>query len=82
MDPELGRIAALDELPGLLPGANFVILTLPLTGHTKGLFSAAEFALMRPGSWLINLGRGALVDEQALIHGAAAPRPADLGPPG
>ena len=67
MDPELGRIAALDELPGLLPGADFVVLALPLTDHTKGLFSAPEFALMGPGSWLINLGRGALVDEQALI---------------
>jgi phosphoglycerate dehydrogenase-like enzyme len=67
MDPELGRIAALDELPGLLPEADFVILALPLTGHTKGLFSAPEFALMGPGSWLVNLGRGALVDDQALI---------------
>lgn len=67
LDPELGRIAALDELPELLPEADFVILALPLTGHTKGLFSAPEFALMAPGSWLINLGRGALVDDQALI---------------
>ncbi|HEY4464513.1 MAG TPA: D-2-hydroxyacid dehydrogenase [Streptosporangiaceae bacterium] len=68
VDPELGRIAALDELPGLLPEADFVILALPLTVHTKGLFGASEFSLMRPGSWLINLGRGALVDDQELIR--------------
>ena len=66
-DPELGRIASLDELPGLLPGTDFVILALPLTERTRGIFGAAELALMRPESWLLNLGRGALIDEQALI---------------
>jgi phosphoglycerate dehydrogenase-like enzyme len=67
MDPELGRVAALDELPGLLPDTDFVILALPLTEHTKGIFGTSELALMSPGSWLINLGRGALVDEPALV---------------
>ena len=67
LDPELGRIASFTELPSLLPSADFVILALPLTAHTRGIFGAPEVALMRPGSWLINLGRGPLIDEPALI---------------
>jgi phosphoglycerate dehydrogenase-like enzyme len=73
-DPELGRIASLDELPALLTESDFVVLALPLTGHTKGIFGACELALMDPGAWLINLGRGALIDDEALTmalqHGA------------
>src|ERR1700761_4731807 len=66
-DPEVGPIAALADLPGLLPGADFVILALPLTVATRGLIGPAELARMNPGGWLINVGRGALVDEPALL---------------
>jgi phosphoglycerate dehydrogenase-like enzyme len=65
-DPEVGPIAALADLPGLLPGADFVILALPLTSVTHGLIGPAELARMDPGAWLINVGRGALADEPAL----------------
>jgi phosphoglycerate dehydrogenase-like enzyme len=68
IDPELGWIASLDELPRLLRDTDFVILALPLTKHTKGMFGTSELALMSPGSWLVNLGRGALVDEPALVR--------------
>lgn len=67
MDPELGQVAAVSELPHLLPCADFVILALPLTAQTHGLLGQPEFGLMNGGSWLINLGRGALVDEAALL---------------
>jgi phosphoglycerate dehydrogenase-like enzyme len=66
-DPELGEIAALTELEQLLPGADFVILALPLTESTRGLFGAAELSRMDPDGWLINVGRGALADEDALV---------------
>lgn len=66
-DPEFGRIAGSAELTGLLPEADFVILALPLTAETRGMVGAAELALMHPECWLINLGRGALVDEPALV---------------
>jgi phosphoglycerate dehydrogenase-like enzyme len=66
-DPEVGPIAALADLPGLLPDADFVILALPLTGATRGLIGPAELARMDPGGWLINVGRGALADEPALL---------------
>ncbi|HEX6451175.1 MAG TPA: D-2-hydroxyacid dehydrogenase [Trebonia sp.] len=66
-DPELGVIAGLDELPALLATADFVILALPLTPATERIIGQAELALMRPDAWLVNLGRGALVNEPALI---------------
>lgn len=66
-DPELGRVAPVSDLGRLLPAAEFVILALPLTEATTGLIGAAELARMGPDSWLVNLGRGALVDEPALI---------------
>src|SRR6201994_2632278 len=66
VDPEVGPIAGLSDLANLLPGADFVILALPLTGATRGLIGPAELARMDPGAWLINVGRGALVDEPAL----------------
>jgi phosphoglycerate dehydrogenase-like enzyme len=67
LDPELGQVAAVAELPGWLPEADFVILAVPLTPHTRGLFGQPEFALMRGDAWLVNLGRGPLVDEPALL---------------
>jgi phosphoglycerate dehydrogenase-like enzyme len=66
-DPELGRVAPVADLPGLLPSADFMILAVPLTAETAGLTGAVELARMRAGSWLINLARGAVVDEEALI---------------
>ncbi|HEY2519913.1 MAG TPA: D-2-hydroxyacid dehydrogenase [Streptosporangiaceae bacterium] len=67
IDPVAGPVAALADLPALLPGADFVIAALPLTGATRGLIGPAELARMDPGAWLINVGRGALVDEPALL---------------
>jgi phosphoglycerate dehydrogenase-like enzyme len=66
-DPAVGPVAVLADLPGLLPAADFVILALPLTGATRGLIGPTELARMDPGAWLINVGRGALVDEPALL---------------
>jgi phosphoglycerate dehydrogenase-like enzyme len=67
VDPAVGPVAALADLPGLLPGADFVVLALPLTDATRGLIGAAELARMDAGAWLINVGRGAVVDEDALL---------------
>lgn len=78
-------VAGVDEvhgpeaLAGLLPRADHVILTLPATRDTALVIGAAELGQMRPGSRLLNLGRGNAVDEAALaaalrsghLHGAA-----------
>jgi len=53
-------------LDALLGQADFVTLHLPLTPATDRLMSAAQFARMKPGAFLINAARGGLVDEEAL----------------
>ena len=56
-----------DRLPELIARAHFLVLAAPLTEETRGLIGAAELARMRRDAILINLGRGALVDERALV---------------
>jgi phosphogluconate 2-dehydrogenase len=55
------------SLPQLLQEADFVCLTLPLTAETEGLIGAEQFALMGPETIFINISRGKVVDEAALI---------------
>ncbi len=56
------------SLTELLQQADFICLTLPLTAETESLIGAKEFALMRPDSIFINISRGKVVDETALIE--------------
>lgn len=66
-DPDFGTIHPIGDLAGLLPAADYVICALPLTAATRGLLGAEEFALMKPTARFINVGRGASVDEEAMI---------------
>jgi D-2-hydroxyacid dehydrogenase (NADP+) len=56
-----------DALHGALPRADYVVLAVPLTGETRHLFGAKEFALMKKTAVFINIARGDTVDEEALI---------------
>lgn len=56
------------SLDGLLGEADFVCLTLPLTAETQGLIGVRQFAQMRPETIFINIARGKVVDEQAMIE--------------
>ncbi|MFW5947220.1 MAG: D-2-hydroxyacid dehydrogenase [Gemmatimonadota bacterium] len=56
-----------DALPRLLEQSDYVILTLPETDETEGLLDAAALARMRPDAVLVNVSRGGLVDEDALV---------------
>ena len=56
------------RLPDLLRRSDFVVLTAPSTPETKHLIGEAELRLMRPQAVLINVARGALVDEVALVR--------------
>jgi phosphoglycerate dehydrogenase-like enzyme len=60
------RVVAPSDLGSVVPLADVVVVTLPLTDETRGMFDARLIAAMRPDAWLINVGRGALVDEAAL----------------
>ena len=56
-----------DGLNKLLRGSDWVVIAAALTGETRSLLGAAEIAKMRPSARLVNIARGALVDETALI---------------
>jgi phosphoglycerate dehydrogenase-like enzyme len=56
-----------DSLSPLLEQSDYLVLTVPLTDQTHHLMSTREFARMRPGAYFINIARGGLVDEQALV---------------
>jgi len=56
-----------EDLLSLLPQADVVAIAVPLTDETRGLFDAAAFAAMKPGSYLVNIARGKVVDTDALL---------------
>ncbi|MCP3816800.1 2-hydroxyacid dehydrogenase [Streptomyces sp. A3M-1-3] len=64
---ERGPVHALSELPALLPEADVVILSTPLTERTKGLAGADFLARMKDGALLVNVARGPVVDTKALL---------------
>ncbi|MGY4971804.1 D-2-hydroxyacid dehydrogenase [Streptomyces nigrescens] len=66
-DPQFGLVHASDALNGLLPQADWVICAAPLTEATRGLFGKDAFARMAPRARFINVGRGPLVVEDALV---------------
>ncbi len=72
-DPSKGAWAAdevvgPDRLVGMLPQADFVALTCPLTPQTENLIDAKALAAMKPSAYLVNVARGKVVDEPALVE--------------
>jgi phosphoglycerate dehydrogenase-like enzyme len=63
------RIFPAARLHEALPEADYVVIAAPETAETRHLIGAAELAKMKPGARLINVGRGSLLDEAALIWG-------------
>jgi phosphoglycerate dehydrogenase-like enzyme len=70
--PGAARTLGSDRLAEALAGARAVVLALALTPETRGMIGAAELAAMEPYAWLINVGRGGLVDTGALVHALRA----------
>ncbi|MFF3764947.1 2-hydroxyacid dehydrogenase [Streptomyces sp. NPDC001922] len=62
-----GPVHPLAELPALLPQADVVVLTTPLTDDTRGLAGAAFLSRMKDGALLVNVARGGVVDTEALL---------------
>lgn len=67
-DPDLGRVVAVRDLSTALGKADFIVIAAPLTSETRGLIDAAAFDRMKPTARLINVGRGPIVDEAALLE--------------
>lgn len=68
------RVVAADALDAALAGADVLVLAAPSTPETDGLLGAGRLALLPAGAIVVNVGRGALVDELALARALAAGR--------
>ncbi len=62
------KIFPVSQLEEALAHADYVVIAAPETNETRHLIGAEQIARMKPGARLINVGRGSLLDESALIH--------------
>jgi phosphoglycerate dehydrogenase-like enzyme len=68
VDPLVSRIYGPDGLREMIAGCHYLVVTAPLTAETRGMIGAREFAAMRPDAVVINIGRGPVIDEAAMIQ--------------
>lgn len=73
-DGIVDRVHGVDELPGLLPEQDVVVLLTPLAESTRGLVDAAFLAALPDGALVVNVARGAVVDTDALLAETASGR--------
>ncbi|TDB99164.1 D-2-hydroxyacid dehydrogenase [Actinomadura sp. 7K534] len=73
-DPDLGVVHPMERLGEALAEADYVVLAAPLTPETRHMVDAAALARMRPSARLVNVGRGALVNEPDLVEALRAGR--------
>jgi phosphoglycerate dehydrogenase-like enzyme len=66
--PGIERVTGPEGLPELLAESDFIVLAAPLTPATEGMIDEAALASVKPGAWLINVARGRLIDERALLR--------------
>ncbi len=77
--PESFAVEETATFEELLPRADYLLLSLPLTEESRGLIGAKEFALMKDSAFLINIARGAHVDIDALAEAIAGGKLAGAG---
>jgi phosphoglycerate dehydrogenase-like enzyme len=68
VDDAADEVYGVDRLREALAEGDYVVVVTPLTDHTRGLIRAEEFAAMKPGAVFVNLGRGGIVDEDAMLE--------------
>lgn len=81
-DPEgkiPARIFGPDDREAILRESDFVSVTLPLTGHTRKFIGEREFNAMKPNAYLVNIGRGEVIDERAMTAALSAKKIAGAG---
>jgi phosphoglycerate dehydrogenase-like enzyme len=61
------QVVGIDRLAEVAAQADWFVISLPLTDDTRHLVDATVLAALRPDAWLVNVGRGAVVDEDALV---------------
>jgi len=70
--PGVGRIMAPDQLGDAVAEADYLAVCAPLTHATRGAVSRAVIARMKPTAWIVNIARGAIIDEAALAEALEA----------
>ena len=71
-DPLADEVAPVAELRSVLPRADAILLAVPYSPESEGLFGEAEFAACKPGALLVNIARGGLIDSRALAAALAS----------
>ena len=66
-DPDFGEVIASDDLAAEAGWCDHLVLAAPLTAQTRGLVNAHVLAAMKPDAHLVNIARGPMVDESALL---------------
>lgn len=66
--PELDFLGTRDDLPQVLPEADFIIVSLPGTSGAEKYLSFDEFEMMKDGVYIVNVGRGTAIDEDAFYE--------------
>jgi phosphoglycerate dehydrogenase-like enzyme len=64
--PHCDRVVTVDQLDQVLPEADFLLLAMPLTDRTRGLVTKARLDLLKPTAGIVNIARGAVIDQDAL----------------
>jgi phosphoglycerate dehydrogenase-like enzyme len=72
--PLVDRMYTREELPAMLSLADYLLVCAPLTPETRGLIGEAELARLKPSCVVLNLGRGPVIDEAALVRALAGGR--------
>jgi phosphoglycerate dehydrogenase-like enzyme len=72
--PGVDRIVGPERMPEVAAEADYLVVATPLTAATRGLVSRDVIARLRPTAWVINIARGAVIDEAALLEACRAGR--------
>jgi len=67
-DEDVDRVYGVNELHAMLPECDYVAVTAPLTEETRGMIGTREFGLMKPSAVILNVGRGPVIDEAAMVE--------------
>jgi phosphoglycerate dehydrogenase-like enzyme len=73
-DPIVARMYTPEQRLEMLPHCDYVVVAAPLTAETRGMIGEAEFAAMKPEGVIINVGRGPVIDEDAMLRALSGGR--------
>jgi phosphoglycerate dehydrogenase-like enzyme len=73
------RVVGFDQIDEVLPEADFVLLAAPVTEATRNMMNRTRLGLLKPSAFIINVARGALIEESALIAALREKRIAGAG---